>query len=189
MRVIQVLLLLSINLLGSFLNLSHSSESTVRLYQMENVGTISISTPKSWKENIYPKTKDAFPITLYFEPDTGTKFNVGFSISRPFAKTELISRSKLKEMTEKAAARYKDRVIEKELILKEFSTNKLSGYYFEATDRSPEPDGYKYMTYGYTRAYDFLVWFIVLSNDKSLAKYEQAINVLETMRLSNTDST
>lgn len=184
----RVFMILSIFTLGSFPNITISSESTIRHYQMDKVGTVSFSTPKSWKEHTYTKTKDAFPIIVHFESNTGGKFNVGFAISRPFAKTEPISKPKLKEMTQKAATRYQSRVEQKELVVEEFNSNTLSGYYFEASDKTPKLGEYKYMTYGYVRAYDFLVWFIVLSNDKGLATYEPAVDVLKTLKLSSRSS-
>ena len=57
-----------------------------------------------------------------------------------------------------------------------------TGYYFSATDRAPEPGGYKYLTQGVLGMHELRVAFTVLANGQSQEPTAQALELLRSLR-------
>jgi hypothetical protein len=58
----------------------------------------------------------------------------------------------------------------------------IVGAYFSATDREPEPDGYKYLTQGILGLGDLKVTFTILVNGDPAPITEKALRMVKTMR-------
>jgi hypothetical protein len=76
----------------------------------------------------------------------------------------------------------KAQAVERELPVVEFSGPSGFGAYFSATDRAPEPDGYKYLTQGMLAMGEVRVTFTVLVNGEPAPVVQQALETVKTMR-------
>ena len=89
----------------------------------------------------------------------------------------------LRAQVQAGAAQAKPRAVEAELPLKDLGTSGKTGYYFSATDRAPEPGGYKYLTQGVLGMNELRVAFTVLANGQPQEPTTaQALELLRSMR-------
>ncbi len=85
-------------------------------------------------------------------------------------------KTKLKE----AKNGIKDRAIEESIPTRKFTGSSGDGYYFTATDSSPEKDGFKYMTHGMLRIGELLASFTILNNEGHQSLASQGMAVLRS---------
>lgn len=88
----------------------------------------------------------------------------------------------LRALTQAGAARARPRAVEAELPLKDLGAAGKTGYYFSATDRAPEPGGYKYLTQGVLGMNELRVTFTVLANGAPQEPVAQALDLLRSLR-------
>ena len=88
----------------------------------------------------------------------------------------------MREQVRRASDEPKARAVERELPVVEFSGPTGFGAYFSATDRAPEPDGYKYLTQGMFVMSDVQITFTVLVNGETAPVWQQVLEVLKTIR-------
>jgi hypothetical protein len=91
------------------------------------------------------------------------------------------SADEVRRLVQDAADSAKPRAVEESLPLVELSTSGKVGYYFSATDRQPEPNGYKYLTQGAVGFDELLVTFTILVNGDPKPATDQALQVLRSM--------
>ena len=89
-------------------------------------------------------------------------------------------------MTQSAAKEAGTRAVEKELPLKDLKGPGKSGYYYSATDREVEPDGYKYLTQGGVGFGELAVSFTILANKQPQEVAAKGLEIVRTMRRSGT---
>jgi len=88
----------------------------------------------------------------------------------------------IRRLVESAARQAQPQAVEHDLPLHRFAGAKTNGYYFSATDREPEPNGYKYLTQGALVLNELCVAFTVLVNGEPQKPTEQALEMLRTGR-------
>ncbi len=90
---------------------------------------------------------------------------------------------------EKGAEHAKLRSIEKTIQVKELKGAANRGYYFIATDREPEPEGYKYITQGTIRVGTLIIMFTILTNDGQDNVITEALSMLKNSSRVNDNTT
>lgn len=88
----------------------------------------------------------------------------------------------LRKLVQGAANAVKSRAVEENLALVEFSAPGKMGYYFSATDKAPEENGYKYLTQGAVGFNDLRVTFTILINGEQDRMSQQALQILRSLR-------
>lgn len=142
-----------------------AEEKIFRRYVLPDHGSIQLKTPDSWKHELQQPPSHPAP-TIVFKPKSGPTFEVLITPLRPVTKDgDLPNSEKIKQIVEQGAEHAKLRSVEKTIPVKELRSAANKGYYFFATDREPEPEGYKYMTQGTIRVGTLIVMFTILTND------------------------
>lgn len=188
MRIRTGLLIIS---LLSCLSTSTASddEKILRRYVLTDHGSIQLKTPDSWKHELQQPPSHPAP-TIVFKPKSGPTFEVLITPLRPVTKDGNFPNSeKIKQIVEKGVEHAKLRSIEKKIQVKELRGAVNQGYYFSATDRTPEPGGYKYMTQGAILIGDLIVMFTILTNDGQDNVITEALSMLKNSSHVNDSTT
>ncbi len=152
-------------------------------------GTVVLSVPDSWDEGIDRSDPNA-PPTVLLVPSKGKSFHILMSVIWPSTPgVPNLTREAVREQVRRASDGPKARAVERELPVVEFSGPTGFGAYFSATDRAPEPDGYKYLTQGMFVMSEARIMFTVLVNGEPAPVLRQVLEILKTMRREPAKST
>ena len=144
-------------------------------------GTVILSVPDSWDEGIDRSDPNA-PPTVMLVPSKGKSFHILMSVIWPRPGVQNLTREAVREQVRRASDEPKARAVERELPVVEFSGPTGFGAYFFATDRAPEPDGFKYLTQGMFVMSEVRITFTVLVNGEPAPVQQQILEILKTMR-------
>jgi hypothetical protein len=145
-------------------------------------GAVVLAVPDDWRDAIEQAGSDV-PPTVNFTPSVGRSFHVIVTPVWPsVADAPLISQGALREQVRQASDAAQPRAVERELTVLDFSGPSGYGAYFSATDREPEPDGYKYLTQGMLAASDLRVSFTILVNGNPAPVVQQTLASLRTLK-------
>jgi len=145
-------------------------------------GAVVLSVPDDWRDEVEQGGADV-PPTINFTPRAGRGFHILISPLWPsVANAPTISPGALREQVRQAADVAQPRAVERELTVVDFSGPAGFGAHFSATDRDPEPDGYKHLTQGMLAAADLRVTFTILVNGNPAPVVQQALTTLRTMK-------
>jgi hypothetical protein len=146
-------------------------------------GTVILSVPDSWDEGI-DRSDPNVPPTVMLVPSKGKTFHILMSVvwpSKPGGQP--LTKQAVREQVRRASDEPKARAVERELPVVDFSGPAGFGAYFSATDRAPEPDGYKYLTQGVLAMNDVQITFTVLINgEPPTPVLQQALDVIKNIR-------
>lgn len=177
-RPIKYLIMLSFYFAVS---LAAAEEITARSYQLPDNGLIRLQVPQSWRDELR-QPSGGFPPTIVFSPRAGTSFQIlltpVFSVRQDMI---MPSPSEVKALVERGADRAIRQAIEKTITVKELKSATVIGYYFSATDGSPKPGEYKYMTQGTLRVGNLAPTFTILTNDGADNIVAQALLMLKSV--------
>ena len=145
-------------------------------------GAVVFSVPDDWRDSLEQESANG-PPTLNLTPKQGKAFQILITPAWPnVPNTPMPTKGALRELVQRAADDAEPRAVEHDLQLIDFSGPAGYGAYFSATDRDPEPDGYKHLTQGILVATDLRVSFTILVNGNPMATLQQALTTLRTMR-------
>jgi len=148
-----------------FPSISHAEDSSLREFRLPQRGALQFNVPRSWKEEIRQPPQD-LPPTIVFHPSSGNGFQVlitpmwAVSTGMVMPDGEEIRRS-----VTQAAEDAKAQAVERNIPIVEIRGDFGIGYYFSATDRSPKPGEFKYLTQGLVRIGELAAAFTILTND------------------------
>jgi hypothetical protein len=140
-----------------------------------------LDVPAGWKSEVR-RPRAEMPPTIVLTSERPRDFHVSVSPMWPVGAAKSPSKSDIKALVEGAAKQAQAQAEEKQLPLKELEGPGKSGYYFSATDRKPEPAGFKHMTQGAVAFNELRVAFTILANaapDKTTAS---ALQLVRSMR-------
>lgn len=167
-------------LLCFFVNAIYAQDTDTRKYPLPDHGNIQFKVPVLWADDLR-QPPNHLPPTIAFKPKSGNRFEI---LITPIFSTpkgaSLPNSEKIKELVQQAAERAKLQSVEKNLRLIELKGTSGSGYYFSATDRAPETEGYKYMTQGTMRVGNLMVMFTLLTNDSQESVVNEALSMLKS---------
>jgi hypothetical protein len=145
-------------------------------------GALALSVPDDWRDSLEHESADG-PPTITFMPKQGNAFHI--LVTPAWANvpnTPMPTQGALRELVRRAADDAEPRAVEQELQVIDFNGPAGYGSYFSATDRDPEPDGYKHLTQGMLVATDLRVSFTILVNGNATTTVQQALTSLRTLR-------
>lgn len=132
----------------------------------EERGAFVLSAPAAWQDQVQQQPQS--PPTILFTPATGKPFQVLITpIWKPRPDIPTPTKEALRQRMERSAEELKgdgDRVAN-EIKVVEIQGKAGIGYYYAATDKTPEPDGFKHLTQGVIMVSELMVQFAVLTND------------------------
>lgn len=167
-------------LILSFSQSVFAEEADIRRYELRDRNSIELKIPTSWKSEM--KDGPQLPYaTITLQPKAGNPFDILISpIVFRGNDANSLSAKDIRRRVQAGIDVIKDRVVEKEVGVKELNGATGPGYYYTVTDRAPKPDEYKYMTSGMLRVGDLAVSFTVLTNDGQQKTIEQALAMLRS---------
>lgn len=161
-------------------NAAFAQDTDTRKYPLPDHGSIQLNIPVAWDDDLR-QPPDRLPPTIAFKPKSGNKFEILITPIWLEPKGALPPNSeKIKGLVQQASEQAKFQSVEKNIQLKELKGASGNGYYFSATDRAPEPEGYKYMTQGTIRVGDLMVMFTLLTNDGQEKVINDALSMLKS---------
>ena len=161
-------------------NVVIAEETGIRRYPLPDHGSIQLKVPTFWADDLR-QPPHQLPPTVSFKPKSGNRFEILMTPIWPASKDiSLPNSEKIKQLVQQAAEHAQSQSVEKTLQLRELKGSSGGGYYFSATDRAPEPDGYKYMTQGTIRVGDLMVMFTLLTNDGQEMVINNALSMLKS---------
>jgi hypothetical protein len=142
-------------------------------------GALVLPAPAGWKHATQPG-----PIpTVSLTPEVGRAFQVLVSpLVRPDGSAAPADVDALRKLVNSGAQGALSQAVEKSLPLHVLRGANIQGSYFSATDRAPEPGGFKYLTQGAISIQGLPVTFTILSNGAPQAAVEPALQMLQSAR-------
>jgi hypothetical protein len=141
-----------------------------------------IDLPAQWRAQVRRPHGELPPSVAISGPDTKALqmlitpiWPVGSAPRGPTA-------DELRGLVQAGAARALPKAVESDLPIKDLGASGKTGYYFSATDRAPEPDGYKHLTQGVLGMNELRVTFTVLVNGAPQEPTAQALELLRSLR-------
>lgn len=160
----------------------HAEPKGFRSYQLPQHGSLQLSVPQSWNDQMR-QSPQGFPPTILFTPDAGYRFNVQVTPlwpSKPGAK--MPDADRIKTTVNTAANEAKAHAAETTVPIQEIKGQSGSGAYFALTDRDPKPGEFKYLSQGMLCVGDLVLAFTILSNDGAESAVAEALNMLKSAR-------
>lgn len=163
------------------LPVAQGEELAVRAYPLPGHESLQLGVPKSWQEEVRRPAPE-LPPTITFREKEGAAFRVMLTPmwsareDRPLPGPEQIRQS-----VQRSADGARAQAVEETIPVEEIKGPSCHGYKFSATDRAPEPGGFKYMTQGMLRVGELLVTFTILTNDGQEKIAADALAALRTM--------
>lgn len=145
--------------------------------------SLVIDVPAGWRSQVNRPRSDLPPTIVLGSPNPRA-FQVLVTPIWPMGNAQAPSRSDIQTLVQGAADNARSKAVEKTLSLAELSGPGLFGYYFAATDRSPEPNGYKFLTQGAMAFGELRITFTILTNEDSKSATAAALSMLRTLRRS-----
>ena len=156
----------------------------LRRVNLSGNGALDLPAPPTW--HVEATRPLAFlPPTIEFSPAEGKSFSILITVlTRPENDTHFNDPKTVSRRVAKARDKAVESATTRHITILELKGEQLSGYYFSATDRHPEPDGWKYMTHGSAALDDLLLIFTIFSNDPEQPEVEPTLAMLrQAMRV------
>ncbi len=166
---------------------AHAEPTGFRAYQLPGHGTLQLSVPHSWNDQMRQRQQD-MPPTILFTPERGYAFNVQVTLLWP-PKPDAVMPGieEIRRTVSKAADDAKPQAAETAITIEEIPGSSGNGYYFAVTDRAPKPGEFKYMTQGMLRVGELMLAFTVLSNDGAAPAVKDALTMLKSAQQIGTE--
>ncbi len=141
-----------------------------------------LSIPAGWKTEVHSSRPD-LPPTIGMTSGKQNEVMILITPAWPAsAAAGPPGAEEIRKLVQDAADAVKSRAVESTLPLNELDAPGMLGFYVTATDREPEPDGFKYLTQGAIGFGELRVTFTILLNGEPKVVTEQALQVLRNMR-------
>jgi hypothetical protein len=153
--------------------------AATRTYALPGHGVLQLQAPQSWRDALH-QPKDGLPPIIVFSPTEGKPFEIVITPFYPPGQgMALLTLADVRKSVEKAVEEAKSQAVEKEIPIQELKGPSVTGYYFFATDKSPQAGEYKYMTQGFFLAGELAPTFTILTNDGSENVIAEALSMLK----------
>jgi hypothetical protein len=157
----------------------HAEETITKIYTLPNHGNLQLSVPQLWKDDLRQPTKK-LPPTIVFTSQNSSLFQVLLTPVISVPKEVMPTTSKVKATIESKVEQIKSQAVESNIIIRELKGSEVEGYYFSATDKSPKPGEYKYMTQGIFLVGNLASTFTILTNDGDEKIIDDSISMLKS---------
>ena len=137
--------------------------------------------PDGWVAQVR-RPKADLPPTVVVTSNAANTLQVLISPIWPMGSEHSPTPDVVRRLVESAARQAQPQAAEKDLPLRRFAGKGTSGYYFSATDREPEPNGYKYLTQGALVLNELCITFTILVNGEPQKPTDKALEMLRAAR-------
>ena len=167
-------------LLGTVLSAAAMAADFVA--QVQGREGLVLTLPAGWSAHL-DQSQPGLPPTVKITSADRTAFQV---LITPIPTTGGRSNSptEIRKLVERGLDNIKASAVESSISIQELAASDKAGYYFSATDRQPEPEGYKYLTQGALAFGDLKVTFTVLTNRQQGEVARQVIDMLRSAKRS-----
>jgi len=153
-----------------------------RLYPVHGQEKLKLEVPVSWFHEIRQDSAGA-PPTILFKTKSPDSFLVLLTPIDPSRETvAAASDASIRRQVEDSARKAEPSSVEKKLEVMEIRGASGRGYYFFATDPSPRPGTWKYMTQGILRIGELAVSFTILTNEGQNGVINDALRMLRNAK-------
>ena len=143
----------------------HASSAAERRYPLPERGFLTMDVPAGWRDQLRQPSR-SMPPTIALRAGKGRRFEVLVTPMWPAERdAPAPTRKSIRRQVALAADGIRTQSAEPDLRLVKFAGAVGLGYYFSATDRAPNPRGYKFMTDGIVKVGDLALRFTILTND------------------------
>lgn len=151
----------------------------LRRYELPNLDTLELLIPSGWVDEV--DQPPGGKLTIQLGPAEGLPFQVFVTPEwiDPTA-PEMRELPALRDAVRDAAERIKPQVVESFLEVRQLNGANGTGYYYQATDRAPRADGFKFMNEGALQVGDLTLWFTILTNEGQDTVAVEALSILQT---------
>lgn len=165
------------------LSVSAYAEPTgFRAYQLPRHGSLQLSVPRSWNDQMRQRQEDS-PPTVLFTPESGYRFNVQLTVLWPTEVNAVMpGADEIRLTVAKLADDVKSKAVETDIPVQEIHGTTGIGYYFSLSDRAPGAGEFKYMTKGMLREGDLVLIFVILSNDGAGSAVKDALDMIKSTK-------
>lgn len=158
---------------------------TERQYSIPGFGTLELSVPPSWQEDIKPKGLDSvFDFAVLYTGKAPEDFKVLISIHGETLESGSVSDPEtIRLMLTLVSNRYRARAVEKDIAMVDLPCKGGKGYYFSWTDatyKPGKPDDYQYMTVGTCPVGDWFLMLFVFTNSKDSEIVDRGLHAVRT---------
>jgi hypothetical protein len=158
---------------------AHGQAPALRRYELPNLDTLELLLPPGWVDRVDQPAGGK--LTIELGPAAGERFQVFVTPEwMDPAAPEVRELPALRDAVRDAAERIKPQVVENFLQVRQLAGANGVGYYFQATDRAPRADGFKYMSEGALQVGDLTLWFTILTNEGQDTVAVEALSILQT---------
>ena len=162
-------------LIGLFISISAmAAELAIKLPGRDD---LVLDLPNEWAAQVNRSNAD-LPPTITVVPKAGAAFQVLITALWPMNGMSSPTLGGIRSLVERGVREVQPQAVEQSLSLKEMAGVVAKGYYFSATDRQPEPNGYKYMTQGAVMLNELSITFTILVNGETSGPTEKALQML-----------
>ena len=140
-----------------------------------------LSLPSGWRGQV-DQSGAGMPPTITITSNEPSAFQILVTPLWPVGSAKAPTAADVRNLVQGATEQVRSRAVERDLPLTELSAPGKLGYYFSATDREVEPNGYKYLTQGAVGFGELRVTFTILMNRRPQETAAKALEVVRTMR-------
>ena len=159
-----------------------AGEAETRRFALPNLDMLELTVPADWQETVDQPPGGGPPI-IQFRPHTGAGFEVyltpewtGPSPGR------ILDAESLHQQVRDAAERFAPQPAEQEPPLRRLQGADGVGFYFMASDDTPDTGGFRHLCQGVLQAGGLLLRFEVLTNDDQESVVAAALAMLQDAR-------
>lgn len=156
-----------------------ADDAALRRFELPNRDTLELTLPAGWVDSLQQPAGGGPPTIEIAVGEAGAhQVFVTPEWPDPVAK-EIRELPALRDAVRDLAERIQPEAEEPYLEVRLLSGAGGSGYYFTATDRSPEPGGFKFMSQGALQLDELTLWFTILTNEGEDTVAVEALAMLQ----------
>lgn len=178
MKSINTLFLLALSLFATTAA-AIAGQNSFKRYPLHAYGEIEFTVPSGWKDEIRQPPDNLPPFIRFTAPGDKSMAMLVTLVWPDRPDIPMPDAKWMKAKLDEAKNGIRDQAVEKSIPTEKFTGSSGDGYYFTATNSSPEKDGFKYMTHGMLRIGNLLASFTILNNEGSGSLAEEGLTVLQ----------
>jgi hypothetical protein len=153
------------------------SAQAAESFALPGHGALQLEVPVGWRSQVRSPRPD-LPPTIRLAPQQGRVFEILLTPIWPMNGKGAANEEALRGLVAAGIKGAQPRAVETELTVREVPGMPGTGYYFAATDREPEPNGYTHMTQGAARVGELTVTFTILTNSGQRDVVDAALGMI-----------